>query len=54
MSTAVLWHKSTLKNAETTIQTLILFLTQIVTNTSSTKNLEDHMYVHCQRIKQEV
>lgn len=54
MSAVVLWHENTLKNAETSIQTLILFLTQIDTNTSSTKNLEDHMYVCCQSIKQEV
>lgn len=54
MSAAVLWHENTLKNAETSIQTLILFLTQIVTNTLSTKSLEDHMYVCCQSIKQEV
>lgn len=54
MSAAVLWHENTLKNAETSIQTLILFLTQMVTNTSSTKSLEDHMYVCCQSIKQEV
>lgn len=54
MSAAVLWHENTLKNAKTVIQTLILFLTQVLTNTSSTKNLEDCIYVCCQSINQEV